>query len=260
MLQEVGVTHCIIGHSERRTMFGDTDETVNKKAKRLIEAGITPILCIGETEAQYDAGESEKVIRDQLTGSLADMCAKCVADIVIAYEPIWAIGTGKSASVEIAENCCRIVRDQVKVMYGEEAAEKVRVQYGGSVKPNNIAEYMAQPDIDGALIGGVWGALIGFLFLNPLLGIVAGAGLGAATGEVGDFGISHRFMNELATHLKPGSSALFIPLKKEAVDETLRALGNSDGVVLSTDLKLEDEYQMEKLFEEMTAERAKKTS
>ena len=104
------------------------------------------------------------------------------------------------------------------------------------------------------------GALIGFLFLNPLLGIVAGAGLGAATGEVGDFGISHRFMNELATHLNPGSSALFIPLKKEAVDETLRALGNSDGVVLSTDLKLEDEYQMEKLFEEMTAERAKKTS
>ena len=137
MLQEVGVTHCIIGHSERRTMFGDTDETVNKKAKRLIEAGITPILCIGETEAQYDAGESEKVIRDQLTGSLADMCPKCVADIVIAYEPIWAIGTG-----------------QVKVMYGEEAAEKVRIQYGGSVKPNNIAEYMAQPDIDGALIGG----------------------------------------------------------------------------------------------------------
>ena len=113
---------------------------------------------------------------------------------------------------------------------------------------------------DGALIGGVWGALIGFLFLNPLLGIVAGAGLGAATGEVGDFGISHRFMNELATHLKPGSSALFIPLKKEAVDETLRALGNSDGVVLSTDLKLEDEYQMEKLFQEMTVERAKKTS
>ena len=106
----------------------------------------------------------------------------------------------------------------------------------------------------------MWGALIGFLFLNPLLGIVAGAGLGAATGEVGDFGISRRFMNELATHLKPGSSALFIPLKQDAVDETLRALGNSDGVVLSTDLKLEDEYQMEKLFQEMTVERAKKTS
>ncbi|MFR6489542.1 MAG: triose-phosphate isomerase family protein, partial [Clostridium sp.] len=105
-------------------------------------------------EAQYDAGDSEKVIRDQLTGSLADMCPKCVGNMVIAYEPIWAIGTGKSASVEIAENCCRIVRDQVRVMYGDEAAENVRVQYGGSVKPNNIVEYMAQPDIDGALIGG----------------------------------------------------------------------------------------------------------
>ena len=123
-------------------------------AHRLIDAGITPILCIGETEAQYDAGDSEKVIRDQLTGSLADMCPKCVGNMVIAYEPIWAIGTGKSASVEIAENCCRIVRDQIRVMYGDEAAENVRVQYGGSVKPNNIVEYMAQPDIDGALIGG----------------------------------------------------------------------------------------------------------
>ena len=144
----------IIGHSERREMFGDTDETVNKKAKRLIKAGITPILCVGETEADYDAGNSEKVIREELAGSLADLCPKCVGEMVIAYEPIWAIGTGKSASVEIAENCCKIVRDQVKVMYGEEAAEKVRIQYGGSVKPNNIVEYMAQPDIDGALIGG----------------------------------------------------------------------------------------------------------
>ena len=152
MLEEMGVKYCIIGHSERREMFGDTDETVNKKAKRLIKAGITPILCVGETEADYDAGNSEKVIREELAGSLADLCPKCVGEMVIAYEPIWAIGTGKSASVEIAENCCKIVRDQVKVMYGEEAAEKVRIQYGGSVKPNNIVEYMAQPDIDGALI------------------------------------------------------------------------------------------------------------
>ncbi len=154
MLEEIGVKYCIIGHSERREMFGDTDETVNKKAKRLIKAGITPIVCIGETEAQYDAGESEKVIREQLSGSLADLCADCVKDIVIAYEPIWAIGTGKSASVEIAQNCCHIVRDQVEKMYGKEAADAVRVQYGGSVKPENIVEYMAQPDIDGALIGG----------------------------------------------------------------------------------------------------------
>lgn len=154
MLQEIGVKYCIIGHSERRQMFGDTDETVNKKAKRLIDAEITPILCIGETEAQYDAGETEKVIRDQLTGSLANLCPKCVGNMVIAYEPIWAIGTGKSATKEDAQKCCAIVRDQVKVMYGEEAAEKVRVQYGGSVKPENIVEYMACPDIDGALIGG----------------------------------------------------------------------------------------------------------
>lgn len=154
MLEEIGVKYCIIGHSERRTMFGDTDETVNKKAKRLIAAGITPIVCLGETEAQFDAGETEQVIRSQISGSLADMCPKCVADIVIAYEPIWAIGTGKSATKEIAQNCCHIVRDQVRVMYGDEAADKVRIQYGGSVKPENIAEYMAMEDIDGALIGG----------------------------------------------------------------------------------------------------------
>ncbi|MEG0076963.1 triose-phosphate isomerase [Anaerorhabdus sp.] len=154
MLEELNVKYCIIGHSERRTMFADTDETVNKKAKRLVKAGITPIVCIGETEAQYDAGETEKVIRSQLTGSLADMCADCVKDIVIAYEPIWAIGTGKSASKDDAQNCCAIVRDQVRKMYGDDAAEGVRVQYGGSVKPENIKEYMACPDIDGALIGG----------------------------------------------------------------------------------------------------------
>ena len=154
MLEEIGLKYCIIGHSERREMFGDTDETVNLKAKRLIDAGITPILCIGETEAQYDAGETEKVIREQLSGSLADLCPKCVANMVIAYEPIWAIGTGKSATKEDSQKCCAIVRDQVRVMYGDEAADNVRIQYGGSVKPENIVEYMACPDIDGALIGG----------------------------------------------------------------------------------------------------------
>ena len=154
MLQEVGVTHCIIGHSERRTMFGDTDETVNKKAKRLIEAGITPILCIGETEAQYDAGESEKVIRDQLTGSLADMCAKCVGDMVIAYEPIWAIGTGKTATTEQAEEVCKAIRECIAEVYGTDTAEAVRIQYGGSVNAGNAAELFAQPDIDGGLVGG----------------------------------------------------------------------------------------------------------
>lgn len=154
MLEELGVKYCIIGHSERRQMFGDTDETVNKKAKKLLAAGITPILCIGETEAEYDAGKTKDVITSQLNGSLKDIPAEEYKNIVIAYEPIWAIGTGKSASVEIAENCCKLVRDVVKDMVGEEAADAVRIQYGGSVKPGNIVEYMAQEDIDGALIGG----------------------------------------------------------------------------------------------------------
>lgn len=112
---------------------------------------------------------------------------------------------------------------------------------------------------DGALIGGVWGALLGFLFLNPLLGIVAGAGLGAATGQIGDFGMSSRFMDDLAAHLKPGSSALFIPLKKENVDEALRALRHTGGLALSTDLRMEDEYQMTKTLDELTEEPTKRT-
>jgi len=154
MLKDVKVTHCVIGHSERRMMFADTDETVNKKAKKLIENGIVPIVCIGESEAQYDNGETESVIRSQLNGSLAGLDPKAVEDIVVAYEPIWAIGTGKSATKEIAQDCCAIVRDEIKNMFGEDAANKVRIQYGGSVKPDNIAEYMACEDIDGALIGG----------------------------------------------------------------------------------------------------------
>ncbi len=154
MLRELGVTHCIIGHSERRQMFAETDETVNKKVRKLFESGITPIMCIGETEAQFDAKETEAVIRRQLDEGLKDLRADCVAGMVIAYEPIWAIGTGKSATKEIAQECCHIVRDEVAKLYGKEVADKVRIQYGGSVKPENIKEYMAMEDIDGALIGG----------------------------------------------------------------------------------------------------------
>ena len=154
MLEDVGVTYCVIGHSERRSMFGDTNETVNLKASKLLDENIIPILCIGETEAQYDAGETEKVIREQISGSMKGLCPHCVGKMVVAYEPIWAIGTGKSATKEIAQNCCHIVRDQIRVMFGDEAADKVRIQYGGSVKPENIKEYMACEDIDGALIGG----------------------------------------------------------------------------------------------------------
>ena len=154
MLKEVGITYCIIGHSERRTYYAETDAHCAAKAKRLFADNITPILCIGETETQYDAGQTADVIKNQLKGSLAGLDAGEVARMVIAYEPIWAIGTGKSASVEIAENCCKLVRDTVKDLYDDATAASVRVQYGGSVKPTNIKEYMACEDIDGALIGG----------------------------------------------------------------------------------------------------------
>lgn len=154
MLKELNVSHCIVGHSERRTYYNETDESVNKKIHKLIEAGITPIMCCGETAAQFDAGETEKVLRNQVSKGLAGLDAEKVANLVIAYEPIWAIGTGKSANVEIAEKCCALVREVVKECYGEDAANRVRIQYGGSVKPNNIKEYLAMEDIDGALIGG----------------------------------------------------------------------------------------------------------
>ena len=154
MLKEVGITYCIVGHSERRTYYNETDAACAAKCKRLLQDNIIPILCIGETEAEYDDGKTEEVIKKQLHGSLDGLTADEVAKMVIAYEPIWAIGTGKSADQEIAENCCKLVRVTVKDMYDEATGESVRIQYGGSVKPNNIAEYMACEDIDGALIGG----------------------------------------------------------------------------------------------------------
>lgn len=154
MLTDAGVKYVVLGHSERREYFAETSETVNKKMLKAFEHGITPIMCCGETLEQREQGVTMDFIRQQVKVGFLNVTADQAKTAVIAYEPIWAIGTGKSASVEIAENCCRIVRDQVRVMYGDEAAENVRVQYGGSVKPNNIVEYMAQPDIDGALIGG----------------------------------------------------------------------------------------------------------
>ena len=154
MLKEVGITYCIIGHSERRTYYAETDAACAAKAKRLLADNIIPILCIGETEAQYDAGETADVIKSQLAGSLAGLTGEEVCKMVIAYEPIWAIGTGKSADETTAENCCKLVRDTVKGLYDEATGEAVRIQYGGSVKPTNIKSYMACPDIDGALISG----------------------------------------------------------------------------------------------------------
>lgn len=155
MLQEVGTKWCIIGHSERREMFGDTNETVNKKCQKLLHSDMYPIVCVGESLADYEAGKTEEVIRQQVRESVANLCPNCVANkVVIAYEPIWAIGTGKSADKNIANECCGIVRDEIRQMYGDEAADNVRIQYGGSVKPENIEEYMAMENIDGALIGG----------------------------------------------------------------------------------------------------------
>lgn len=152
MLEELGVKYVIVGHSERREMFGDCDCRVNKKVLKLLSKGLTPIFCIGETETQFDAKETEAVIRSQVSKGLKDV--QDVTKVVIAYEPIWAIGTGKSATKEIANACCGIVRDEVAKLFGSEAAEKVLIQYGGSVKPENIEEYMAEEHIDGALIGG----------------------------------------------------------------------------------------------------------
>jgi len=154
MLEELGVKYVIIGHSERRQMYNETDETVNLKVKRLFKANMTPVMCCGETEAQFDAGETEAIIRAQVKGGLVGVSADDVATMVIAYEPIWAIGTGKTATNEIADNCCAIVRDQVKEMFGEVTSEAVRIQYGGSVKPATIEGLMKMPNVDGALIGG----------------------------------------------------------------------------------------------------------
>lgn len=154
MLKEIGVEWVIIGHSERRQYFGETDETVNLKVLQALKNDITPIVCVGETLEQFEAGVTESVVREQTQKAFKDCCPKCISKVVIAYEPVWAIGTGKTATNEIAQNVCAIIRDEVKKMFGEEASEAVRIQYGGSVKPEGIKTLLEQPDIDGALVGG----------------------------------------------------------------------------------------------------------
>ena len=153
-LADLGVQYVIIGHSERREYFHETDEEINKKAKAIFANGMTPILCCGETLETYEAGKTAEWIEGQITAGLADLSAEQVSSMVIAYEPIWAIGTGKSADATIANDICGVVRQTVEKLYGKEVADKVRIQYGGSVKPENIAEYMAKENVDGALVGG----------------------------------------------------------------------------------------------------------
>jgi triosephosphate isomerase len=144
----------ILGHSERRAYFGETDELVNKKSLAAFKHELRPIICIGENEAQYEAGETEQVIRTQVRGSLSHFPAEHVKDVVIAYEPVWAIGTGKAATAEGAGKVIHLIRELYADMYGSEAATALRILYGGSVTSKNIGEFVALPDIDGALVGG----------------------------------------------------------------------------------------------------------
>ncbi|MDF2874126.1 MAG: tpiA [Sporomusa sp.] len=154
MVKDIGCTHVIIGHSERRQYFAETDQTVNNKVKAAFKTGLTPILCVGETLAEREAGTTEQVVGTQTRGGLAGLTAEQVANLVLAYEPVWAIGTGRTASADDANAVCAFIRRTVATLFGQAAAEKVRIQYGGSVKPDNVAELMAKPDIDGALVGG----------------------------------------------------------------------------------------------------------
>ena len=153
MLVDAGVKYVIIGHSERRDYFKEDDVLLNKKVKKAIEAGLTPILCCGETLEQRELGVTLDWIRLQIKSDLAGVAA-AVANLVIAYEPIWAIGTGKTATSDQAQEVCKAIRDCVREMYDDVTAEAVRIQYGGSVNAGNAAELFAKPDIDGGLVGG----------------------------------------------------------------------------------------------------------
>jgi triosephosphate isomerase (TIM) len=153
-LADIGVKYVILGHSERREMFNETDETVNKKVLAAFKHKLTPIVCCGETLEQRESGKTNDLVGDQIKQALQGLEADQVKQTVIAYEPIWAIGTGKSSTSEDANEVCAHIRSVVAEQFSEEVANAVRIQYGGSVKPSNIKEYMAQPDIDGALVGG----------------------------------------------------------------------------------------------------------
>lgn len=154
MLTEIGVEYVIIGHSERRQYFGETDETVNKRTKAALAAGLKPIVCVGELLSEREANITEEVISRQIKLDLADISAEDIKKTVIAYEPVWAIGTGKTATAEQAEEVCAFIRAALAKLYGQDVADAVTIQYGGSMNPKNAAELLAQSDVDGGLIGG----------------------------------------------------------------------------------------------------------
>jgi triosephosphate isomerase (TIM) len=154
MLLSAGCSHVLIGHSERRQYFGETDETVNKRIKAALNAGLIPVLCIGETEAERDAGKTFSVLDKQVINGLEGLFSDDLGSLVIAYEPVWAIGTGKTASDDQAQEAHHYIRDLVKRQFGKALASGIRILYGGSVKPSNVKALMAMPDVDGALVGG----------------------------------------------------------------------------------------------------------
>ncbi len=153
MLLELGITWCLIGHSERRAYDNETDEKCNLKIKALIANKMIPVYCVGETLDEFEAGKTKEVVSRQVKVGLKDLTKEDVKDLVVAYEPVWSIGTGKNASTEIAEDVCGYIRSVLKEMFGE-MSEEIRILYGGSVKPENIKAYLSCPDIDGALVGG----------------------------------------------------------------------------------------------------------
>ena len=153
MLKEFGIDWVLIGHSERRAYDNETNEKCHDKMKALFENNMVPVYCVGETLAQFEAGQTKEVVGEQVRVGLKDFTPEQVARLVVAYEPVWSIGTGKNASTEIAEDVCKFIRDVLREMFGD-VADEIRVLYGGSVKPENIKAYLSCPDVDGGLVGG----------------------------------------------------------------------------------------------------------
>lgn len=154
MLKDLGVTHVIIGHSERRQYFNETNDSVNAKTKTALEQGLTPIVCVGESLEQREAGDTETIVSNQVAAAFEGLTEEQVEKTIVAYEPIWAIGTGKTATADDANQVCQAIRETLLDLHGEEAANATRILYGGSVKPANIDELLSKEDIDGALVGG----------------------------------------------------------------------------------------------------------
>lgn len=169
MLKDIGVTYVILGHSERRNILGESSETVNRKTHAALAAGLIPIVCVGELLKEREAGVTEEVVRRQFDGSFSGISAEDMTKCVIAYEPVWAIGTGKVATPEQAEEVHAAIRKMIAAKYGKDAAEAVRIQYGGSVNDKNAEEILAKPNVDGALVGGA------SLKVDSFLGIINGA-------------------------------------------------------------------------------------